>query len=58
MRKVGINMVDVYCKGIKKKIGIPCLRYLGKVEGKAELLCPICKTWNIVNNNTVTIKEI
>jgi len=48
--------IEVYCQGTKK-IGIPCRRYLGKVEGKAELLCPICKTLNVVENGNVTIKE-
>jgi phage FluMu protein Com len=47
--------IDVYCQGTKKK-GMPCRRYLGKVEGKAELLCPICKTVNVVENGKVTIK--
>ncbi len=50
------NQVTVYCQGIKKN-GIPCKRYLGKVEGKAELLCPICKTLNVVENDKITIKE-
>ena len=45
-------MKDVYCKGTKKN-GQPCKRYLGKVGGKAELLCPVCKTKNIVNNGLV-----
>ena len=45
-------MINVYCQGTKK-IGIPCKRYLGKVEGKAELLCPICKTINIVENGKI-----
>lgn len=48
---------EVYCQGTKKKIGIPCRRYLGKVEGKAELLCPICKTVNVVENGKVAVKE-
>ncbi len=43
------HMKAVYCYGTKKN-GIPCKRYLGKVEGKAELLCPICKTMNLVEN--------
>jgi phage FluMu protein Com len=46
----------VYCQGTKK-IGIPCHRYLGKVEGKAELLCPICKTVNVVVDGKVAAKE-
>lgn len=46
-------MLDIYCQGIKKK-GIPCKRYLGKVEGKAELLCTICKTTNIVDGIKIT----
>ncbi len=29
--------MNVYCQGTKKN-GQPCRRYLGKVEGKAELL--------------------
>ncbi len=45
----GTGMKVVYCKGTKKN-GIPCCRYLGKVEGKAELLCPICKTVNVVED--------
>ena len=45
----GKEMKDVYCQGTKKN-GIPCKRYLGKVQGKAELLCPICKTVNIVQD--------
>jgi phage FluMu protein Com len=45
--------IDVYCQGTKKK-GMPCRRYLGKVEGKAELLCPICKTVNVVENGKIT----
>jgi len=45
-------MTTVYCQGTKK-IGIPCKRYLGKVEGRAELLCPICKTINIVENGKI-----
>lgn len=49
-------MINVYCQGIKK-IGIPCRRYLGKVEGKAELLCPICKTVNVVEDGKITVKE-
>jgi phage FluMu protein Com len=48
--------VNVYCQGTKK-IGIPCKRYLGKVEGKAELLCPICKTVNVVDGGKITVKE-
>lgn len=48
--------IEVYCQGTKK-IGIPCRRYLGKVEGKAELLCPICKTVNVVEGGKVTVKE-
>lgn len=52
----GKEMKDVYCQGTKKN-GIPCKRYLGKVEGKAELLCPICKTVNVVENEKITIKE-
>lgn len=48
--------IDVYCQGVKK-IGIPCRRYLGKVEGKAELLCPICKTLNVVEGGKITVKE-
>lgn len=47
---------EVYCQGTKK-IGIPCRRYLGKVEGKAELLCPICKTLNVVDGGKITVKE-
>lgn len=47
---------EVYCQGTKK-IGIPCRRYLGKVEGKAELLCPICKTVNVVEDGKITVKE-
>jgi phage FluMu protein Com len=50
-------MVIVYCQGTKNKIGIPCRRYLGKVEGKAELLCPICKTLNVINNGVITVKD-
>jgi len=50
------QMTTVYCQGTKK-IGIPCRRYLGKVEGKAELLCPICKTVNVVENGKITVKE-
>ena len=50
------KMTTVYCQGTKK-IGIPCRRYLGKVEGRAELLCPICKTVNVVENGKVTVKE-
>lgn len=46
---------EVYCQGTKK-IGIPCKRYLGKVQGKAELLCPICKTLNVVENGKITVK--
>lgn len=49
-------MINVYCQGTKK-IGIPCKRYLGKVEGRAELLCPICKTVNVVENGKITVKE-
>lgn len=49
-------MTSVYCQGIKK-IGIPCHRYLGKVEGKAELLCPICKTVNVVDDRKVAVRE-
>lgn len=49
-------MIDIYCQGTKK-IGIPCRRYLGKVEGKAELLCPICKTVNVVEDGKITVKE-
>lgn len=48
--------IDVYCQGTKKN-GQPCRRYLGKVEGKAELLCPICKTVNIVDEGKIKIKE-
>lgn len=48
--------IDVYCHGTKKK-GIPCKRYLGKVEGKAELLCPICKTVNVVENGKVNMQK-
>ena len=51
----GQPLTDVYCQGTKK-IGIPCHRYLGKVEGKAELLCPICKTWNVVEDGKITVK--
>lgn len=50
------SMIDVYCQGTKKN-GIPCKRYLGKVEGKAELLCPICKTWNVVDDGKVVAKK-
>jgi phage FluMu protein Com len=50
-------MISVYCKGMKKKVGIPCKRYLGKVEGKAELLCPICKALNVVEDGKITVKE-
>lgn len=49
------EMKDVYCMGTKKN-GIPCRRYLGKVEGRAELLCPICKTINIVSSNVSKAK--
>lgn len=49
-------MKDIYCKGVKKKLGIPCRRYLGKADN-AELLCPICKTWNIIRNGIVTVKK-
>lgn len=48
--------ISVYCQGTNKK-GIPCKRYLGKVKGKAELLCPICKTVNVVGDGKVKIKE-
>lgn len=50
------SMQDIYCQG-KKKNGIPCKRYLGKVEGKAELLCPICKTLNVVEQGKITVKK-
>lgn len=52
----GKEMKDVYCQGTKKN-GIPCKRYLGKVSGKAELLCPICKTVNVVEDGRISIKE-
>lgn len=52
----GSKSTEVYCQGTKK-IGIPCKRYLGKVEGKAELLCPICKTLNVVEDGKITVKE-
>jgi hypothetical protein len=48
--------VDVYCQGTKKN-GAPCKRYLGKVEGKAELLCPICKTLNVVEDGKAVKKK-
>ncbi|MDU6263724.1 MAG: hypothetical protein E6600_04385 [Anaerocolumna aminovalerica] len=51
-----LQSVTVYCKGTKKN-GIPCKRYLGKVSGKAELLCPICKTVNVVEDGEISIKE-
>jgi len=51
-----LQSVTVYCQGTKKN-GIPCKRYLGKVSGKAELLCPICKTVNIVEGGNIKIKE-
>jgi phage FluMu protein Com len=47
-------MNEIYCQGTKKN-GAPCKRYLGKVEGKAELLCPICKTLNVVEDGKVYI---
>lgn len=47
--------IDVYCQGVNKK-GIPCKRYLGRIEGKAKLLCPICKTVNIVDTKNVEVK--
>lgn len=50
-------MIDIYCKGTKKKKGIPCRRYLGKVEGSAGLLCPICKTLNLIHNGIITVKD-
>lgn len=49
-------MKDVYCQGTKKN-GVPCKRYLGKVEGKAELLCPICKTLNLVEDGKAVKKK-
>lgn len=49
------SMQDIYCLGAKKN-GQPCRRYLGKVEGKAELLCTICKTVNVVEDGKVAIK--
>lgn len=49
-------MTNVYCQGTKK-IGIPCKRYLGKVDGKAELLCPICKTMNVVEGGKIKVKD-
>jgi hypothetical protein len=49
-------MIDIYCKGMKKKIGIPCRRFLGRAEGKADFFCPLCKTWNIVRNGIITVK--
>lgn len=48
--------ITVYCRGTKKN-GTPCKRYLGKVEGKAELLCPICKAMNMVESGNITITE-
>jgi phage FluMu protein Com len=56
IRNGTLGATEVYCHGTKKN-GIPCKRYLGKVEGKAELLCPICKTVNVVENGKVDIKE-
>jgi phage FluMu protein Com len=50
-------MIDIYCRGTKKKLGIPCRRYLGRVEGKAELLCPICKTLNVIDGAHIAVKE-
>lgn len=48
--------INVYCQGTKKN-GQPCRRYLGKVEGKAELLCPVCKTWNVVEDGKIMVRE-